>query len=166
MTKALIRYYIDYNVKENKDREKTTYQITANGTRVFYEVLVSFGESIEFLMTEVYDRLEKVRNAVPAGWNGEQRFNELEKNLRGDALTHFEDLVRRNYPDAADKTDVAYVEIKALLITALSDHTSPGDEIHTYLSSHLAYMRCKMQDGSGRIEKPTKVLSRMQRIAV
>ena len=44
------------------------------------------------------------------------------------------------------------------------DHILPGEKVRTYLTKNIKYMKCKMTDGSGRIEKPVNVLNRIELI--
>ena len=47
---------------------------------------------------------------------------------------------------------------------AMSDHILPGEKVCTYLIKNIRYMKCKMNDGSGCIEKPVNVLNRIELI--
>ena len=129
-------------------------------------VSISEGESVEFLMAETLAQLEEIRAASAHGWNAARRFSELGRclKLKLDAREAFDEIVQGDYPDPANKTNANYEELCKKIITKLSDHEYPGDEIMVYLNSHVKYMRCKMTDGSGRVEKPNKVLSRLQHI--
>ena len=40
----------------------------------------------------------------------------------------------------------------------------PGEKVRVYLTQNVKYMKCKMKDGSGRIEKPVEVLTRLDEI--
>ena len=122
----------------------------------------AFGDSTEFLMRETYDKLEQVRGATVGGWIPARRFEELSYGLKGDALGVFDEVVERDYPNPVDKTHANYEELQRRIITALSDHSWPGDKVHQFLSKQMKYMMCKMEDGN--TEKPSKVLARMQKI--
>ena len=118
------------------------------------------GESTEFLIKETFEPLEDVREAFHAAgapWDGPRRFTELKQVLRDDARVQYESIVARDYPNAGDKTNANYEELRRRIITAMSDHVNPGEKVRTYLTKHMKYMRCKMKDGSGRIEKPVQV---------
>ena len=123
---------------------------------------IAFGDSTEFLMCKTYERLENVNEATAGGWVPARWFEELDYAVKGDALEAFDEIDERDYPNPAEKTDANYEELQRQIITLLSDHSWPGGKIHLYLTGKIKYMNCKMEDG--RIEKPTKVLSRMQKI--
>ena len=162
-SKPLITYDMDYDPKA--EHEKKTYQVYVPGGRTLHDVGMAFGDSIEFLIRETYNKLEQVRQATPGGWNAARRFRELDNVLEDAAGEAYESIVTQDYPNAADKTHVNYDELKRQIITQLSDHTQPGDVIYRYLQAKLKYMDCKMRDGSGRIEKPNTVLSGIRRLS-
>ena len=70
----------------------------------------------------------------------------------------------REYPNAGDKTNANYEELRRQLITSMSDHVYPGEKVRTYLTKEIRYLECKMNDGTGRVEKPVKVLNRINLI--
>ena len=108
--KSLIGYYVDYDPKEKQ--EQKSYQITrAGGMRSHMTVGIAFGDSTEFLMRETYERLENVNEATAGGWVPARQFEELDYALKGDALEAFDEIVRRDYPNLADKTDANYEEL-------------------------------------------------------
>ena len=120
-----------------------------------------------FLIKECYIRLEEVRDAYNrAGdpWDGPARFRELKSCLIGGAKVHYNAIVARDYPTDAHKTHAAYEELRRKIITARLDHTNPGKKVRVYLTQNVKYMKCKMKDGSGRIEKPVEVLTRLDEI--
>ena len=161
----LIVYEADYD--QEKKVETKTYLVTrAGGLRSYMEVGVADGNSTEFPMRETLEKLEQLRAATAGGWNPARRFEELPNALKGDALAAYDEVVARDYPAPRDKTDFNYVELQRQIITTLSDHVWPGDKVHQFLSMNIEYMDCKskMKDGTERVEKPTKVLSRMQKI--
>ena len=161
-TKALIGYKLDYNPKEEYD--KKTYNITgADGVRNYLDVTIADGESIEFLITMCYEKLDDMVNEVPGGWNGVRLFKELQLCLSGRAKDECKDLIARAYPNDADRNAAGtFEELKRCIITKLSDHTYPGDRMYTYLMKRVKYMKCKKEDG--RVEEPIKVLARLQRL--
>ena len=160
----LINYVADYAKNEVFKRKK--FQLDHAGVgRSEMHVAYANGDSAEFLVEETFKPLEDVREAYQATvapWDGPRRFFELKHCLRGNARSHYDSIVSRDYPNAGDKTDANYEELRRQLITAMSDHVYPGEKVRTYLTKHLKYMKCKMEDGSGRIEKPVKVLMRME----
>ena len=85
-TCALIGFLKDYNEKESWPTR--IYQVTRpGGLRTNKPVWIAHGDSTEFLLVETFDRLEVVRHAVAAAWNGPRRFEELEECLAGKTLT-------------------------------------------------------------------------------
>ena len=131
-SRALIGFLKDYN--EKKLWPTRTYQVTrAGGLHSNKPVGTAHGESNKFLLAKTFDRLEVIRHAVAAGWNGPRGFEELEKCLAGKALSSFKRLVRSRYPNPADKTDANYKELCMLMPTDLGDHTYPGNKICQYV---------------------------------
>jgi len=141
----LIVYDMDYDSRI--ERAKVTYQVNVPGGCTYHDVAISYGDSIEMLIKETYDKLQEVQEMSPGGWNAARRFRELKNALRGKAKEKYICLVQRDYPNAADKTDANYEEVKRQIITKISDHAWPGDEIHTYLSSKASTSaaRCEME---------------------
>ncbi len=69
----------------------------------------------------------------------------------------------RNYATNALKNAAgAFTKVKQILITKLSDHPFPGDQIYVYLTTRVKYMRYKKDNG--RMEEPVQVLARIQRV--
>ena len=160
----LIRYVKDY---EREGIERKKFQLGPAGGRSDMHAAYATGESTEFLIKETYEPLDDIRDAFAAGgnpWNGVRRFAELKQLLREEARVHFDSIVARDYPNAADKTDANYRELRRQIITAMSDHVVPGEKVRTYVTKQVKYVRCKMRDGSGRIDKPVNVLNRLQLI--
>ena len=72
-SRALIGFLKDYNEKEPWPTR--TYQVTRDGGLSSNKpVGIAHGESWDFLLVETFDRLEVIRRAVAAGWNGPRRF--------------------------------------------------------------------------------------------
>ena len=159
---ALILYYPDYKI--SSDDEKKTYQINQQGGRQYVDVRIADGTSTESLIRETYNKLDKVARQTHPVWNAARKFTELEACLTGEAEDAYSFLVDRDYPDAADKTNDNYEELKRHMITYMSDHVLPGNKIHKYISDKIKYEDCKMNDETGRFEKPTKILNRMERL--
>ena len=91
---------------------------------------------------------------IGAPWDGPRCFYELKHVLIGIARNHYDTtIVARDYPNQALRTNANYRELRRQLITARSDHILPGEKVRTYLTENVKYMKCKIQDGSGRIEK-------------
>ena len=162
----LIRYIEDYEIGAVVDRKR--FQINqAGGGRTELHVTFATGRSTEFLIRETFEKLDDVREAyLMAGtpWDGPRRFYELKHVLISVARNHYSTIVARDYPDQADKTDDNYEELRRQIITAMSDHILPGNKVRTYLTQNIKYLKCKMSDGSGRVEKPVDVLARMNQI--
>ena len=162
----LIRYIEDYEIGAIVERKK--FQINQEGGgRTDLHVAYATGRSTEFLIRETFQKLDDVREAYEmAGtpWNGTRRFYELKHVLIGNARNHYDRIVAEEYPNQADKTDENFEELRRKIITAISDHILPGNKVRTYLTQHIKYTRCKMTDGSGRVEKPVDVLARMNQI--
>ena len=117
---SLIGYKIDSD--QNEEREMKTYQVTrAAGVKSYMTVGYSFGKSTEFLIRETYENLEKIREATVGGWPAVRRFEGLSYCLKDDALEAYEEIVPRDYPNFADKTDANYQELLRGIITTLSD---------------------------------------------
>jgi len=159
---ALILYYPDYKI--SSDDEKKTYQINQQGGRQYVDVRIADGTSTESLIRETYNKLDKVARQTHPVWNAARKFTELEACLTGEAEDAYSFLVDRDYPDAADKTNDNYERLKRHMITYMSDHVLPGNKIHKYISDKIKYEDCKMNDETGRFEKPTKILNRMERL--
>mmetsp|Transcript_24640 Transcript_24640/g.52532 ORF Transcript_24640/g.52532 Transcript_24640/m.52532 type:complete len:193 (+) Transcript_24640:51-629(+) len=158
--KPLIRYYLDYDPKE--EAPEKTYQINTPNGREYIGVRISHGESIEELMHETYEGLEEVNGAGVNPWNGVQRFRELRAVIKGKPRGYFDEIVLSDYPTNADKTDANYVELRCKIITHLSDHPYPGDKIHVYIMGGVKYNYCKMEDG--RLEKPNTALAHLKHL--
>ena len=161
-SKPVFRYYPDY--KSLSDAQSKRFQIQTQGGRNEMKAYIANGESIEFLLRETFERLENVRSAWPGGWNGERQFLELKGVLTGDAEDAYDELVDRDYPNTPDKTPQNYITLCRDVINRLSDHVNPGDRVHQFISTGIKYVNCKMQDDSGRYEKPVKVYNRMSRM--
>ena len=160
----LIRYIKDY---ETEGIERKKFQIGPAVGRSEMRVAYATGKSTEFLIKETYEPLDDVREAFAhAGnpWDGPRRFNELKQLLREQARVHYDAIVSRDYPNAGDKTNANYQEIRRQIITSMSDHVVPGEKVRTYISKRVKYMQCKMDDETGRIDKPVNVLNRLQLI--
>ena len=97
-------------------------------------------------------------------WDGPCRFYELKHVLIGVSRNHYNTIVTRDYHGQASKTDDNFEELRRRIITAMSDHILPGNKIRTYLTQNIKYLKCKMTDSSGRVEKPVDVLARMNQI--
>lgn len=160
---SAIGYKKDYDSREEPARKKT-YRINGNGVRHYFMVAIADGNSIEFLMTECFGRFDEIRAAIaPPGWSGVICFRELLLCLEGDAKSECIDLIAREYPEDQDKNGPdTFMNLRRDLITRLADYTYPGDRVHTYLLTKVKYQRCKKEDG--RLEEPTKYLSRLLRI--
>ena len=162
-----IRYVSDYEVGALVDRKRFQINHAGGGGRSELYVAFASGRSTEFLIREVYDKLDDVREAYQmAGnpWNGSRRFYELKHVLIDVARQNYDEIVAQDYPNQADKTDANYEELRRKIITAMSDHILPGNKVRDYLTQHIKYLKCKMNDGSGRVEKPVRVLARMNLI--
>ena len=129
---ALIMYYPDY--ENSSEDEKKTYQINEQGGRQYVEVRIANGKSIESLIRETYNKLDKVARQTQPVWNAARKFTELEACLTGEAEDAYSFLVERDYPNPADKTNANYEELKRHMITHMSDHVLPGNKIHTSIS--------------------------------
>ena len=162
----LLRYVENYEVGAVVERKR--FQLThPGGGRSELYVGFASGASTEFMIRECFDKLDDVREAYQMSgnpWNGQRRFYELKHVLIGSARQNYDEIVATDYPTAADKTDANYEELRRQLITSMSDHILPGNKVHDYLSQNIKYMRCKMTDGTGRVEKPVRVLARMNLI--
>ena len=142
----LIRYIEDYEVGAVVPMKKFLVNRPHGGKSEEFAAYAS-GNSVEFLITECYIRLEDVREAYNrAGdpWNGPTRFYELKNCLIGGAKVHYNAIVARDYPTDAHKTNAAYEELRRKIITARSDHVLPGEKVHVYLTQNIKYMKCKM----------------------
>lgn len=162
----LIRYIEDYEVGAVVPQKEVLVN-QAGGGRSKLHVAYASGNSTEFLIRECFNKLEDVREAyqiVGASWDGPRRFYELKHVLIGITRNHYDTIVARDYPNQALKTNANYRELRRQLITARSDHILPGEKVRTYLTENIKYMKCKMQDGSGRTEKPVDVLARLEQI--
>lgn len=158
---SLIKYVPDYDTTAKLPG--TMYQVTTNGgLRSYFEVAIADGTSIELLLRETYDGLEDVRAATPAGWPAVARFRELRKCLKAGAQTAYDEIVARDYPTPADKTDANYEELRRQIITKLSDHEWPGDKLRRYIACDIKYERCKTKDGKFR--QPNSYLNRIMRL--
>ena len=74
-TRALIGFLKDYNKKESWSTR--IYQVTRpGGLRTSKPVGIAHKDSTEFLLVEIFDRLEVIRHAVAVAWNGPRRFKE------------------------------------------------------------------------------------------
>ena len=73
--------------------------------RSYMTVGFAYGDSTEFLMLKAYKKLVNVREATAGGWIPARRFKELGYALKGDALEVFDEIVGRDYPNPADKTN-------------------------------------------------------------
>ena len=141
--KSLIGYYVDYDPK--KECEKKSYQVNhGRGMRSYLTVGYAFGDSMEFLMRETYDKLEQVRGVTVGGWMPAHQFEELSYGLNGDVLEVFDEVVERDYPNTVDKTHANYEELQCRIIIALSDHSWTGDKVYQFLSKQMKYMMWKM----------------------
>ena len=80
------------------------------------------------------------------------------------ARQNYDEIVAQDYPNQADKTDANYEELRRQIITAMSDHILPGNKVRDYLTQNIKYLKCKMSDGTSRVEKPVRVLARMNLI--
>ena len=109
-------------------------------------VYVSNGKFIEHFLVETVDSLEVVRGATAGGWNAPKRFRELQECLRGDALESYKKLVRNNYPDPADKTNVNYEELVRLIPTNLGDRPYPGNKVRPYTMNKVHFMNYRRLD--------------------
>mgnify|MGYP003312811814 CR=1 FL=1 len=139
----------------------------ANGGKSEMFVAYVSGNPVAFLIKECFIRIEDSREAYHrAGdpWDGPTRFYELKNCLIGGAKVHYNAIVAQDYPNDAQRTDAAYEELRRKIITARSDHTNPGKKVPVYLTQNVKYMKCKMKDGSGRIENPVEVLTRLDEI--
>jgi len=164
---ALIRYVQDYDPLDTDYEVNTTQVNLPGGGRKYVKVAISDGSSTEFLIENTYEALEKLRTAFAAmgnAWTAADRFEWLEEHLRGAARQHCKNIVARNYRNQNQKTHNNYEELRRRVITALSDHVNPGNRVRTMLMQEIHYFRCKMTDGSGKVEKPTRVLVRLERI--
>ena len=164
---ALIRYVQDFDPLDTDYETDTTQVDLPGGGRKYIKVTLSDGSSTEFLIEMTYEALEKLRTAFGAmGTNckGADRFSWLEDHLRGPALQQFKNIVARNYQNQNQKTHDSYVELRRRIITALSDHVNPGNRVRTLLMQEIKFFKCKTTDGTGRVEKPTRVLVRLERI--
>ena len=164
---ALIRYVQDFDPLDTDYETDTTQVDLPGGGRKYIKVTLSDGSSTEFLIEMTYEALEKLRTAFGAmGTNckGADRFSWLEDHLRGPALQQFKNIVARNYRNQNQKTHDSYVELRRRIITALSDHVNPGNRVRTLLMQEIKFFKCKTTDGTGRVEKPTRVLVRLERI--
>ena len=74
-------------------------------------------------MSKTYERLDNVNEAMAGGWVPARQFEELDYALKGDALEAFDEIVEKDYPNPADKTDANYEELQYQIITSLSDHS-------------------------------------------
>ena len=164
---ALIKYVQDFDPL-NTDYETNTTQVNVQGGgRKYIKVALSDGSSTEFMIEMTYEALEKLRTAFAAmgnNWSGADRFNWIKDHLCGAALQQFKNIVARNYRNQNQKTNANYVELRRRIITALSDNVNPGNRIRTLLMKEVKIFKCKRTDGSGRVEKPTRVLVRLERI--
>ena len=80
----LIGFLKDYHEKEPCPTR--TYQVTrAEGLHSNKPVGIDHRESTRFLLVKIFDRLEVIRHAVDARWNGPRSFEELEECLSGKA---------------------------------------------------------------------------------
>jgi len=164
---ALIRYLQDYDPLDTDFEVNTTQVNLPGGGRKYVKVAISDGTSTEFMIENTYEALEKLRTAFAAmgnAWTASDRFSWLEDHLRGAALQQFKNIVARNYRNQNQKTNNNYEELRRRVITALSDHVNPGNRVRTMLMQEIHFFRCKMTDGSGKVEKPTRVLVRLERI--
>lgn len=57
-----------------------------------------------------------------------------------------------------------YEKLCRRIITALADHVNPGNWARTMLMQEIHIFRCKMVGVYGNVEKPTRVLVRLERI--
>ena len=65
---CLIGYKPDYDVKE--DYKTKNYSVTDNGVRNTHAIGIADGSSVEFLITETYEKLEELADEIAApGWN-------------------------------------------------------------------------------------------------
>lgn len=72
-SRTLIGYKPDYDEKEEPETKQ--YDIREpNGVRNHYKVGIVHGDSIEFIITECFEKLDEVVEAIPGGWTGEQAF--------------------------------------------------------------------------------------------
>ena len=155
-SRTIFGFLKDYNEKE--PWPTMTYQVTkAGGLHANKPVGITHGDATKFLLVETFDRLEVIRHAVAVGWNGPRRFEELEECLARKALLSFKRLIRDRYPDPADKTNMKYEELCMLILTALGDHTCPGNKGCQYMLQKLNYMNFFWAD-DGHCEKPNDVL--------
>lgn len=158
--KSVIRYYPDYKIAD--DAKKNVYQLSRHGVKRSVDVYTSDGASIEHLLVETFDRLDEVRAGADTVWPSVYRFAELRANLVEDAQECYDTLVARDYPTDADKTDANYENLQESMTTMLGSQSFPGDKVLYYLTHSIKYLNCK--DKNGKIDKPTNVLNRMQRI--
>ena len=164
---AIIRYVQDYDPSDTHFEVNTTQVNFTGGCRKYIKVAISNGTLKEFMIENTYKALEKLRtvfNAMGNVWTGPDRFSWLEDHLRGAALQQFKNIVARNYCNQNQKTNNNYEELRRRVITALSDHVNPGNRVRTMLMQEIHFFRCKMTDGSGKVENPTRVLVRLERI--
>ncbi len=85
--------------------------------------------------------------------------------MKGEAKNEFQVLEARDYStNALENAAGAFAEIKQRLITKLSDHKFPGNQIYMYLTTRVKYMRCKKDDG--HMEEPVQVLACIQSIRI
>ena len=124
---------------------------------------IAHGESVEFLLVKIFDRLEVIRRAVASGCKDPRRFEDLEECLAGKALQSFKRLVRDHYPNPEDKTNANYEELCMLMATDLGDQTYPGNKICQCALQKLKYMNFHRAD-DGRCKEPTNVLCRIREL--
>ena len=95
-------------------------------------------------------------------WNGPRHFYELKHILINVTRQNYDEIVAQDYPNQGDKTDANCEELRRQLITAMSDHILPGNKVCDYLMHRTSkFLKCKMSNDSGRVEKPVWVLARM-----
>ncbi len=158
---TLSGYKPDYKLDEDSMAKKN-YNLTVGGVHCYYDVYIADVKSTEFLITCCYEKLAGLATKIPnPGWSGVPLFKELQVCLKGEAKNEFKVLEARDYSTNALKNAAgAFTEIKQQLITKLSDHPFPGDQIYVYLSTRVKYMRCKKE--GGQIEEPVRVLVHIQ----
>ena len=130
--------------------------------RINKPVWIAHGDSIEFLLVEIFDRLEAICQAVTVAWNDPRRFEKLEECLDGKALAIFKRLVSDRYLNPVDRTDANYKELRMLMPADLADHAYSRNKIRQYADQKLKYTNFCREDG--RREEPTDVLRPMQEL--
>ena len=152
--RAVVGFLWDYN--NNELGEPRIYQIIDGDVKTSKPVGVSNGKSTKFFLVETVDRLEVVREAAAEGWTSAQRFWELKKCLRGDALESYKKLVQNNHLDPADKKNTNFEELVHLIPTDSGDYPYPGNKVRHYMMNKVHYM--SYRHPGGRRYKPTDVL--------